>query len=151
MNRTKSVKAFMNNGILIQKALCTLRTNFFKSYNLNKAQVEVLYIIDSHNVIQMKEIARLVNTTNGAVTQLIQGLVDMDYIERVYDDSDRRMICLKLSKEGAKKFKTFSQHHLEHVKNSLSQLNDMELTQLIQMQTKILNQLDLLSKFNTEN
>jgi len=48
----------------------------------------------------MMEIAKRINRDKSTVTALVKKLIDLGYLEKIKDPSDRRVTLLKLTKKG---------------------------------------------------
>ncbi|MCF7908872.1 MAG: MarR family transcriptional regulator [Candidatus Omnitrophica bacterium] len=61
-----------------------------------------LELLSNHGVLKMKDIAKALNISLPAATGLVNRLVKMKLVERVYDQEDRRVIFVELTSEGKK-------------------------------------------------
>jgi len=105
---------------------------------LNHKQVIVLFFLsDRINVTSVKEIAKFLHVTPGAVTQLIDGLVDKKLVKREEDLSDRRVINIKLTKITKDRFEDFKKKYFANVSRAFSDFNDIEIEQLIRLINKV--------------
>ena len=109
-----------------------------KGFDINPAQIDVLYTIFAAHKIQMKELAMLMQTTPGATTQIINGLVTKGYLERKQDTNDKRIINLQFTKNGLKLFKRFLKCHTQLLMKAVECINDEELESTIAIQQKLL-------------
>ena len=66
------------------------------------AQVKMLICVMRHDPegVMLKEIARELDLTPGAVSQMVEHLVRMELLERYASESDRRAVSIKLSRKG---------------------------------------------------
>ena len=138
-DRELKIKSFLEEMISMQKCIGASKDSFFKKFFLNRPQIEMLYLIEQFGLVSQKEISEKLRITSGAVTQLVDGLVELDFLERISDEKDRRVISLKFTKNGLKKYLDFKKEHLEKISFLLSDLTDEELETLIQIQKKIVN------------
>lgn len=75
----------------------------FKSKNqITIAQIKMLICVMRHEPegVMLKEIAGELDLTPGAVSQMVEHLVRMELLERCASESDRRAVCIKLSRKG---------------------------------------------------
>lgn len=125
----------------LQKALGTHKDKFFADYGLSRAQVHILYAIAHYSSVTVKDIAEKMGITSSAATQIIEGLVKLDFVERAQDKEDRRVVHLKFSKKGEAKFKAFKKDHMARFAQRIAVLTEQELELLMGIPEKILNNL----------
>lgn len=135
----EKVQKLMESILNIQRVFSSVKHNFLEKNGVSRSQMIILYFLDAHTKVSMKEIAIYLNTTNGAATQLVDGLVKYGYLERVSEPEDRRVVKLQFTGAGYKKFLQFREQHLEFVKSVFSELTEKEMDTLIKLQEKILN------------
>jgi len=117
-------------GCLFHGVNLSVRMNFNK-LDLRRAQVTILFIIArSSEPVSMKELAKKLNVTNGAITQLIDGLESKKLIERQVDAKDRRLIRIKLARSTQATFKKIKKSYAEKAEQIFAVFNDSELVQL---------------------
>src|SRR3989338_7062018 len=67
---------------------------------LPPSQWVVLFLISEHEEMTTKEIAQLLGMTSSAVTQLVNGLVKKQYLERQDASHDRRIVRIRLTEKA---------------------------------------------------
>lgn len=107
-----------------------------RKFKLSPPQVKVLYLIN-HGDQTVNQIARQMNISSSAVTQMIEGLVKSGYLERRTDSKDRRVVHVLFTERGKKRFEEFRKIHFEHMEKLLSALSDHEMETLISLPEKI--------------
>lgn len=138
-DRDIKIRSFVEEMISVQKAFGASKDAFFRKFGLNRPQIELLYFISISGSISLKELSEKLCITSGAITQLVNGLVDLDFLERIPDEDDRRMVTLKFTENGLKRFVEFKTEHLARMSYLLSDLTDHELDLLIRIQKKIIS------------
>lgn len=130
--------------ILIEKLIHTIHDmNMGQSFPLgdcllNKQQIMIIFFVyKNKSEISVKEIAEFLHVTSGAVTQLVDYLVENKIVKREENYLDRRSVNIKLTAGTEKKFNNFKKKYLKSVSESFSFLNDKELTQFIKLVEKI--------------
>ena len=98
---------FKRSWTLIFHAACKMReqAHCFSDGTLDKltlAQERVMGIVFQHSPegIKLKEIAKIVQLTPGAVSQIIEVLVNYDLVERSPDPTDRRALKIHVSRKS---------------------------------------------------
>jgi DNA-binding MarR family transcriptional regulator len=96
----------MSNNHLIESILKLVRLlkardpHVLCSYNLTVLQVHTLVFIKRNQPVPMHIIAEDFRITKPTATSLIDVLLKSDFVERLDDKDDRRIIRVKLSKKG---------------------------------------------------
>jgi len=80
--------------------------NFFCG-NLTISQIKVAATVCVHypHSLMLKEIAEELHLTPGAISQLVEALVNADFLVRTRNEQDRRAISIELSKTGLRLYK----------------------------------------------
>lgn len=110
-----------------------------KELVITPSQGFVLRFVARNSSANVKEIAQALNVTSSAATQLIDGLVDKEYLVREESPDDRRVISLSLSEKAKKLFKEFREQGLEKMTELFSSLTDEELAQYAALNKKIVD------------
>ena len=110
----------------------------FGKFMLGRQQIMILFFIyENKGLASLKEIAKCLSVTPGAVTQFVDGLVEKKLVERKENINDRRVINVKLSLKTEKEFKLFRKKYLISVSHAFTDFNDEELKQFIKLLSKI--------------
>jgi DNA-binding MarR family transcriptional regulator len=110
----------------------------FDGLALRRQEMMILFFLnEKQGQASVKEIAKFLNVTSGAVTQFTDGLVDKKLVERRADLIDRRQVNIKLMPNVQNDFGSFKNKYLESISNSFSILSDNELQQLITLLEKV--------------
>jgi DNA-binding MarR family transcriptional regulator len=97
----------------------------------------VLHFVAEHEAANVKAIARALNISSSAATQLIAGLEEKGYVVRQTSPNDRRAISLSLSDKAKKLFKEFKEQRLKKMIEVFEALSDEELAQYSALNKKI--------------
>ena len=87
--------------------------------------------------ISVKELARTASMTPGAITQFVDALIAKDLVRREADLNDRRMVRLKLTSTAKSQMQTFRKDFLASAASVFDVLSTEELTQLIDILSKV--------------
>jgi DNA-binding MarR family transcriptional regulator len=141
MDRQALIQKYLSTAILINKHISKLKKSNFSMSELNQAQVEMLYVLSLPERMTMGRIAQVTNTTSGAVTQLIDGLIKLGYLQKVRDEEDRRITYLEFTQRGRDKFSRLQSEHLAYWQRLLSDVDNSSLSQLIEVQNSIVKKI----------
>lgn len=93
-------------------------------------QMRLLYNVDSEGCKPMKHYSKKLLISKPNMSSLVSKMVDNELIEREEDDSDRRIIKIKISDKGAIALEEHRHDIKEKVLNKLSVLNDEDIEAL---------------------
>jgi DNA-binding MarR family transcriptional regulator len=110
----------------------------FDGLALRRQEMMILFFInEKKGQASVKEIAKFLKVTSGAVTQFTDGLVEKGLVERKTGLIDRRQVNIKLMPNVKSDFGNFKNRYLESISESFSILSDNELQQLIKLLEKV--------------
>lgn len=114
----------------------------FEELKIAPSQLQLLMFIENMQPVSLKDLAAKMYLTPGAITQLVEGLVQQGYIERKPSEQDRRVICVAMTSEGTKKTAALQERKHEMFAKVVSELDDNELALFLRIQQKMLAQLE---------
>jgi DNA-binding MarR family transcriptional regulator len=85
----------------------------------------------------VKDIAKFLNVTKGAVTQFIDALVKKNLVKREEDASDRRLQRVRLTEFAESRFEQFKKSYYNSLNKLFDALNDKEVEQLASLLEKL--------------
>lgn len=132
---------FVHDGNQLSYKMMSL---FLKQFNhkVNISQIILLEYIKHNGASQPSTIAKALGFTDGAITTMTNKLVKMEYINRVPQLIDRRVILLNITPSGISLLKE-AEITGEKVRNAVySVLTAEELTLMKEIQKKLLNHVD---------
>ncbi|MBM3608494.1 MAG: MarR family transcriptional regulator [Alphaproteobacteria bacterium] len=88
--------------------------------------------------ISMSELSRMLLVSNGNSSSVVERLVQDKLIERIAQKSDRRVVRIRLSDEGRKKFSEMADGHEQEINRLFRSLNEASIESL----TEILGQVE---------
>ena len=117
--------------------------------SLTSGQLSLLFAIKhSHGPISAQDLANRLALTPGAVSQVIDGLIDSGYLNRVPRADSRRTLDLSLTQIGATKVTAIERKRHTIIEQATEELTDAELQTFTSIMQKIL--LSLQNERNTE-
>ena len=120
----------------IKKKMYTDRVNK-KHPSITLAQSRILFLIAEQTDMSVKQLANTLQTTSSAITQLIDGLVAQNYVQRTESELDRRMLLISLTPHGEVELKQIKQERLAYFSSLLSCLSAEELETYVKINQKI--------------
>jgi DNA-binding MarR family transcriptional regulator len=93
---------------------------------LNMPQHNSLVALRMMGEITMGQLARRLGVTMGAATNVVDKLVDAGYVERRHDETDRRIVKVKLTSSGQKVLDDTVQSFKDYAKTILCQVPPQE-------------------------
>lgn len=107
-------------------------------YPLGISPVLVLSELKNNGIRKQVELAELLGYTKGAMTSIANKLVQLELAERVYDETDRRIIQLQITDKGQSALKTAQVIGEEIYTQLFSVFTEEELTQYLRLQQKLI-------------
>lgn len=110
----------------------------FGDFLLNRQQVMILFFIaEKKEGAIVKDLAKFLRVTPGAITQFIDVLVTYKLVRREESASDRRLTRIKLSNPAKKKFEQFRTDYFISTSRAFKDFQTTELQQFIKLLEKI--------------
>jgi DNA-binding MarR family transcriptional regulator len=87
---------------VIMKEYVKHQVDEFDKLKITMPQFFVLELVNRQGEAKMSDLAKFVNVTTAAMTGIVSRLVKNNYVIRVSEPDDRRVINIKLTPKGAK-------------------------------------------------
>lgn len=113
------------------------------SYPIGVSPILVLLELKLKGMLKQMELAEMLGYTKGAMTSIANKLVALELAERVYDDSDRRIIQLLITDKGIEALNAAQKIGEEIYLTMFSSLTPEELQTYLLLQQKLLTGMDL--------
>src|SRR5699024_3452083 len=111
-------------------------------YNVGVLQILVQSKLQENGAMTQSELAHELGYTPGALTNIADRLMKESYVERVYDETDRRIIRLSITEKGKTILDQAQKTGQKMRKDIFSILTEEEIQQYLAIQQKLLNHLD---------
>jgi DNA-binding MarR family transcriptional regulator len=108
-----------------------------RHFGMTMTQASVLMLLMHDGRKTMGEIASALGVSKGAATQLLEGLIEKGFVERVQDDDDKRVVYVSVSRRGLRHFKNMRQRGGQRMSQLFDLLDDTELEQIEAITTKL--------------
>ncbi|MDD5130172.1 MAG: MarR family transcriptional regulator [Candidatus Omnitrophica bacterium] len=106
------------------------------------SQLLILNLLSSQEASKMTDLAKLMKVTTAATTGIVQRLVVLGYVQREYDQQDRRIIRIRLSAKGAELLKKLNQQRTQLLIKIFSQISEDDRGEYLRIVTQVKNILD---------
>ena len=100
-------------------------------------QYLLLDLLNTHNLLKMKDIAGELNITLPAATGLVSRLHLMKMIKRIYDKNDRRVIYIELTAGGKETIKQVSSQRQKAIQEVFVKLTESERNSYLSILKKL--------------
>jgi len=115
--------------------------SYLNEKNITMARFWVMNKLSADNPITMKELQRRLLLAPGTLTGLVDNLVSDGLVERWRDETDRRLVYLKLTQPGDKLLKEILQYRTSILANILKKIDGLDVERLNSDLRLIWNQL----------
>ncbi|MDD4941737.1 MAG: MarR family transcriptional regulator [Candidatus Omnitrophica bacterium] len=121
----------------VVRGLWKREINELTSGTITPPQIFILIYLNKMVELRMTDVARYLSVTTAAATGIVDRLVRGDYVSRVYDPSDRRIIRVRLTEKGKDLVKNLIVHKVSRIKEVFSRLSDKDRTDYLRVLTRI--------------
>lgn len=136
--RTQLLEQALNHFGYVSSSISAPHGFAFGDLVLTKPQITIFFFVGHHrDGVSVKEIAKFLNVTKGAVTQFIDGLVEKNLVRREEDARDRRVQRIRLTEFAASRFDQVKQAYYLSLNMLFDALTDQEVEQLVSLLEKL--------------
>jgi len=114
--------------------------------NLNLTQRKTLLLLGSHSPVTQSEILSYTDRDKGALSKVIQSLVEEGYVQRLPSSKDRRKVLLTLTDRGKEISLTLTKNLFDHFMQIFSVLDEVELNELYKSLEKLTHLSELMGE-----
>ena len=114
----------------------TCESDFPKGFSIKDISVIILL---GEQPKMMSDLATELNLTPGTMTTKVDNLIKKKYVERAFDDEDRRKVYIQLTENGTKICTTIMDRHLEMAALLLKKLDISEQETYVKLSEKIVS------------
>lgn len=97
------------------------------------SQAYILFVLEKKERQKMTELADALNLTPGAVTSSSNKLIANEFIRRVRDEEDRRVVYLEITEKGKKALNGLRQEGRKAIKAIFSGLTESDIKTLVRI------------------
>ena len=114
----------------ISRNLRDPRAEAWLALDLSMAQLKVLFVLFYRGPATVGSLAQVLGVKLPTVSATLERLVRSDYVERVHDPDDRRVVINRLTPSGAALVERLREERRIRVEQALSKLSDGDLARL---------------------
>lgn len=138
ITRTQLLEQLLNHLGYISRRISAPHGFYFDDIVLTKPQVNIFFFVAHHeDGTSVKDIAKFLGVTKGAVTQFIDTLVKKNLVKREEDTRDRRLQRIKLTEFAESRFEQFKKSYYTSLNTLFDNLTDEEIKQLVSLFEKL--------------
>ena len=108
---------------------------------MNPLQLHALFLISEQEGMTMKELAKLLHVSSPSATSLVNRLVKVQWVGRMHDDRNRKLVRLWLTPLGKRVLKEKHDQRRAALRGIFSLLTAAEQTQLADLHEKLRHKL----------
>ena len=97
---------------------------------LSKGHMGILIVLKTGKSLPMSAIGKMLSISKPNITTLVDRLVEIGMAERVPDETDRRVIHIRLTQKGDDFILQYKENFRRHIKEGLWKFKDEDLTLL---------------------
>jgi DNA-binding MarR family transcriptional regulator len=140
MNKTRAQlqEQLLNHLGYISRSISAPHSFSFGEIVLTKPLITIFFFVAHHkDGVSVKDIAKFLNITKGAVSQFIDTLVEKNLVKREEDARDRRLQRIRLTEFAEGRFDQFKKSYYLSLNKLFDALNDQEVEQLVSLLEKL--------------
>ncbi|HOU36091.1 MAG TPA: MarR family transcriptional regulator [Candidatus Omnitrophota bacterium] len=104
---------------------------------LTPPQIFTLIYLNKMTELRMTDVACYLSVTTAAATGIVDRLVKADYVSRMYDPADRRIIRVRLTDKGMELVKKLLVHKVARIKEVFSKLSAKDREDYLRVLTRL--------------
>ncbi len=146
--RSKNLQELFATSDVVQRLMRQCIHRVFDQMGIAPSELHLLHTIDMLQPVSLKKLAAEMHLTPGAITQLVDSLVESGYVERTQDTHDRRVVVATLTSEGKEKITLLIRKKRALLEKVVANLDDDELDVFLRVQQKMLEYLEATCRTN---
>jgi DNA-binding MarR family transcriptional regulator len=138
MKRAELIAELFDTMDIAKRSMHGHMQTIVEGHAISRTQLELLFTIYHEQPTTAKQLAAKLHLTPGAISQLVDELMEQSLIQRETDPSDRRRQVISLSTEGTAVVKTFEKRRHAVMNKVIENLSDDELVTWLKIQKHII-------------
>lgn len=139
MNRSEIIAELFETMDIAKRSMHGHMQTIVEGHAISRTQLELLFTIYHLQPTTAKQLAAKLHLTPGAISQLVEELMEQSLIQRETDSTDRRRQVISLSTEGTAVVKTFEKRRHDVMNKVIENLTDAELVTWLKIQKHIIS------------
>ncbi len=136
------LEELMSNSAIVHR-LMAVRMMRNETDTLSSSRSDLLVIVECHSPMTLTALAKAMQLTPGAITQLVENLEKAGLVQRTPSEKDRRVTNIMITAEGKNKLAATRQQKMAIFKDVYRQLSVEELRTMAKVQQKMIEHLKL--------
>lgn len=141
MERQQLINAIYDSMNTLKRGLYAQLYAVRGGLKLSTSQLEMAFAIKHLQPTGVGQLATHLYLTPGAVSQVVEALVQLGLVERHSDSTDRRKQTLQLTSRGDQELEGIQRQRQALFTDIMDTMSDQELAQWLQIQQQIITQL----------
>ncbi|MBC7581931.1 MarR family transcriptional regulator [Aeromicrobium sp.] len=127
MNRSHIIASLFDTMDIAKRSMQSQMHSILAGYSISRTQLELLFTIKHSQPVTAVQLAKKLQLTPGAISQLAEELDKQFLIVRAVDQSDRRRQVLIVSPTGIELLRTIDKRRRAVMERVMLELSDAEL------------------------
>jgi DNA-binding MarR family transcriptional regulator len=140
--RSANLEEIYATSAMTQRLMRAYMHQSHEALGIGPSEGQLLHFIAEAQPVSLKDLASTMHLTPGAITQLVDGLVEAEYVTRTPSDQDRRVAMVALTPEGTRTINTMRRSKEALFAKVVAELSDEELAAFLAVQRKMLSYLE---------
>lgn len=140
--RSKYTQDLFATTAVVQRMMHACLQHLFDEIGVAPSQLQLLHLILQRQPVSLKVLATEMHLTPGAITQLVESVVQAGYVIRSESTEDRRITVVSLTDAGTTVCKQLEQIKQTLLSKVVADLDDTELAVFLRVQQKMLSYLE---------
>lgn len=136
-SRRAQIEAIFHNFHAIRRAYSGASRFSSRRFGMTFMQASVLMMLMHEHELTISQLAMTLGISRSALSQLLDGLIDRDFIVRTVSNQDRRVAHVALTKRGMEHLKQMRQEGTREMTHMFDQLDDKEIDQIKRITAKL--------------
>ena len=138
-DRKKQIEALLNDLALLKRIVATQETSLDETVHITSSQWGALLFVTPPDTPSVKDVAKALSISSSAATQLVDGLVQNNFVVRQVQQGDRRSVSLQLTKNIQSKIEQIKRSKVTKFLLLFKSLSDAEFTLYCTLTKKIVD------------
>ena len=126
----------------IMKGFARRQNNEVYKGKITLPQLLILELLSRQGASKMTDLAKFMKVSTAASTGIVERLVRQGYVQRVYDQDDRRIVRIMLNTKGTELLKKISQQRRQLVTKIFSQISEDDRAEYLRILMQVKDILD---------
>ena len=135
--RSERIESIFQNFRAIRREFSHGSRFSSRHFGMTMTQASALMLLMQEGRKTMGEIASALGVSKSAASQLLEGLIEKGFVERMRDEEDKRVAYVSISRAGLRHFKHMRDRGGKRITQMFDLLDDTELEQIEAITTKL--------------